>query len=50
MIVTQTDHFVKHANKILDDYGCNIIIESSFPPKRIRKNKNGILDGDFTIC
>ena len=30
------------------DHGCNIIIESRFPPKRIRKNKNDILDIDFT--
>ena len=48
IVVTQTDHFVKHANEILDDHGCNIIIKSTFPSKRIRKNKNEILDVDFT--
>ena len=48
MIVTQTDYFVKHANVIFYYHGCNIIIESSFSPKRIRKNKNEILDIDFT--
>ena len=48
MVVTQTDHFVKHGNEILNDHGCNIIIKSSFPTKRIYKNKNEILDVDFT--
>ena len=47
MVVTQTDHFMKDDNEIFDDHGCNIIIESSFPPKRICKNKNKILDIDF---
>ena len=39
---------MKHANEILDDYRCNIISENSSPPKRICKNKNEILDVDFT--
>ena len=47
MVATEIDHFVKRANEILNDHGCNIIIKSSFPPKRICKNKNEILDVDF---
>ena len=46
-VVTQTDHFVKHADEILDDHGCNIIIKSICLPKQICKNKNQILDVDF---
>ena len=44
MVIIQTDYFVIHANKILDNHGCNIIIESISSPKRICKNKNDVLD------
>ena len=30
VVVTQTDHFMKHANEILNVHGCNIIIKNSF--------------------
>ena len=44
MVVTQTDHFVQHANEVLDERGCDVLIESSFPAKRVRKSKNELLD------
>ena len=43
-IVTQTDHFVQHANKISEERGCDVLIESSFPANRVRKCKNKPLD------
>ena len=44
MVVTKTDHFVQHANEILKKRGCDVLIESSFPAKRVRKRKNKPLD------
>ena len=44
MVVTKTDHFVQHANKVVEERGCDILTESSFPPKRVRKSKNESLD------
>ena len=44
MVVTKTDHFVEHANKVLEERGCDILIESSFPAKRVRRSKNEPLD------
>ena len=38
MVVTKTDHFVQHANKVLEERGCDVLIESSFPAKRVQKN------------
>ena len=40
MVVTKTDHFVQHANEVLEEHGCDGLIESSFPAKRVRKSKN----------
>ena len=31
MVVTQTDCFVQHANKVLNERGCDVLIESNFP-------------------
>ena len=44
MVVTKTDHFVRHTNEVLEERGCDVLIESSFPPKRVRKSKNEPLD------
>ena len=44
MVVTQTDHFVQHVNEILEERGYDVLIESSFPAKRVRKSKNEPLD------
>ena len=44
MVVTKTDHFVQHANKVLEERECDVLIESSFPAKRVRKSKNEPLD------
>ena len=44
MVVTKTDHFVQHANDILDERGCNVLIESSFPAKRVKNSQNKPLD------
>ena len=44
MIVTKTDHFVQHANEVLEERGCDVLIESSFPAKGVRKGKNESLD------
>ena len=33
MVVTKTDHFVQHANEVLEERGCDVLIESSFPAK-----------------
>ena len=44
MVVTKTDHFVQHANEVLEECGCDVLIESSFPAKRVRKSKNKPLD------
>ena len=30
MVVNKTDHFVQHANKVLEECGCDVFIESSF--------------------
>ena len=47
LVVTQTDHFVEHANEILDDHGCtcNILLLINM---QYLINKNEILDVDFT--
>ena len=44
MLVTKTDHFVQHANEVLEERGCDVLIESSFPAKRVQKSKNVPLD------
>ena len=44
MVVTKTDHFVQHVNEVLKERGCNVLIESRFPAKRVRKSKNEPLD------
>ena len=44
MVVTNTNHFVQHANEVLEERGCDDLIESSFPAKRVRKIKNEPLD------
>ena len=44
MVVTKTDHFVQHANEVLGERGCDVLIQSSFPAKRVRKSKNEPLD------
>ena len=44
MVVIKTDHFVQHANEVLEERGCNVLIESSFPAKRVRNSKNEPLD------
>ena len=33
MDVTKTDHFVRHANEVLEERGCDVLIETSFPAK-----------------
>ena len=38
MVVIKTDHFVQHANTVLEERGCDVLIESSFPAKRVWKN------------
>ena len=44
MGVTKTDHFVQHGNEVVKERGCDVLIESSFPAKRVRKSKNESLD------
>ena len=44
IVVTKTDHFVQHVNDVLEKRGCDVLIESSFPAKRVRKSKNEPLD------
>ena len=44
IIVTKTDHFVQHDNEVLEERGCDVLIESSFPAKWVRKSKNEPLD------
>ena len=44
MVANKTDHFVQHANEVLEERGCGVLIESSFPAKRVRKSKNEPLD------
>ena len=44
MVATKTDHFVQHANEVLEERGCDVLIESSFPNKRVEKSKNEYLD------
>ena len=44
MVVTKTDHFVQHANEVVEERGCDVLIESSFHAKRVRKSKNKSLD------
>ena len=43
-VVTKTGHLVQHANEVLEERECDFLIESSFPSKRFRKNKNEPLD------
>ena len=50
MVVTKTDHFVQHAtgfaqHEILEERGCDVLIESKSPAKQVRKRKNDPLDG-----
>ena len=40
MVVTKTDHFVQHANEVLDERGCDVMIESSFPDKQVENSQN----------
>ena len=44
MVITKTDHFVRHTNEVLEESGCDVLIESSFPAERVRKSKNEPLD------
>ena len=44
MIVTKTDHFVQHGNEVLEERGCDVLIQSSFSAKRVRRGKNEPLD------
>ena len=44
MVATKTDHFVQHGNEVLEKRGCDVLIENSFPAKRVRKSKNEPLD------
>ena len=44
MVVIKTDHFVQHANEVLEERGCDVLIESSFPAKQVRKSTNEPLD------
>ena len=44
MVVTQTDHFAQHANKVLEERGSDVLTECSFPANRVRKCKNEPLD------
>ena len=44
IVVTKTDHFVQHVNKVLEERGFDVLIESSFLAKRVRKSKNEPLD------
>ena len=44
IVVTKTVHFVQHVNEVLEERGCDVLIESSFPAKRVRKSKNEPLD------
>ena len=39
MVATKTDHFLHHANDVLEERGCDVLIESSFPAKRVGKVK-----------
>ena len=39
MVVTKTDHFVQHPNEVLEKRGYDVLIESSFPAKRFKKEK-----------
>ena len=40
MVVIKTDHFVQYDNKVLDERECDVLIEISFPAKRVEKSKN----------
>ena len=44
MVVTKTDHFVEHVNEVLEKRGCDVLIESCFPAKRVQKSKNETLE------
>ena len=44
MAVTKTDHFVQHANEVLEECRCDVFIQSSFLAKRVGKSKNEPLD------
>ena len=44
MIITKTDRFVQHAIEVLEIHECDVLIESSFPGKRVEKSKNKSLD------
>ena len=44
MVVIKTDHIVQHANKVLEERGCDVFIKSSFLPKRVGKSENEPLD------
>ena len=39
MVVTKTEHFVRHANEVLEERGCDVLIKSSFPANRFEKVK-----------
>ena len=39
MVVTKTDHFVQHTHEVLEERGCDVLIESSFPAKQVGKSK-----------
>ena len=39
-VATKTDRFVQHANEVLEELGCDVLIESSFFARRVQRNKN----------
>ena len=44
IVVTKTNYFVQHANEVLEKRRFDVMIESNFPAKRVRKRKNETLD------
>ena len=48
IIVPKTDHFVQYANEVLEERGCDVLIESTFPAKRVEKSKNEPLNEFFS--
>ena len=35
VVIKLTIHFVQHANEVLEECGCDVLIKSSFPAKRV---------------
>ena len=49
VVVAKTNHFILHANKILEERGYDVLIESSFFAKRVGKDRNEPLDECFRL-